>query len=174
MAPHVSEQEWMDYLSGTLDREKASRVRHHADTCPECAALLAELSSWHRSLTGEGARMREALKLPPAEMDRFLERSMERIRVACPEGIQAARRRTASEGLFLLRSLIEPIFGSGTARVVIDLAVRRCTVGPSPELSSREWPLFVNNLSESLASIGGSAAARLVNRAGIALVDEAA
>ena len=174
MAQHVLEQEWMDYLGGVLERDQAARIRRHADSCAECAQVLAELTHWHHQLTREGAHLRQALKLPPGEMDRFIERSMEEIRAASPEGPGATRRRTASERLFLLRSLIEPIFGSGTARVAIDLAVRRCTLGPARELSPRDWPLFVNNLSEALASIGGTSAGLLVNRAGSALLDEAA
>jgi hypothetical protein len=73
----------------------------------------------------------------------------------------------------VLRALIEPIFGRGTAQVAIDLAVRRCTPNPDTELGHRDWPQFVNNLSDTLGSISGAGAARLVSRVGAALAEAA-
>lgn len=174
MGHDISEREWLEYLGGTLPRAQAARIRRHVDTCAECAQLFGELTQWHHLLTNEGSRLRRAMDLPEYEMERFVDRAVEKICQAGPRGFPGGRSRTAAEGLFLLRSLMEPIFGSGTARVAIDLAVRRCTVNPGGELSGGDWPLFVNNLSEALASICGSAAGRLVNRAGAALLEEAA
>ena len=174
MTEHISEQEWMEYLGSALERARAAELRDHANTGAPCGQWLAELTTWHRMLAAEGARLRRAMELPAGEMDRFVTQSMEKICDSRPAGLRAAYGRTAAEGMFLLRSLIEPIFGSGTTRLTIDLAVRRCTVRPEHQLSGREWPLFVSNLSETLTSICGSAAGRLINRAGNALLEEAA
>jgi hypothetical protein len=142
--------------------------------CAECARLLDDLANWHDLLTREGASLREALQLPAPRMEEFVDRAVERICSAAHPDFEAGRGRSAAEGLFLLRSLLEPIFGSGTARIAMELAARRCTVHPEGELRGGEWPLFVRNLSETLASICGSAAGRLVNRAGIRLVEQGA
>ena len=173
MGHDISEQEWLEYLGGTLPGARSEYIRRHIETCAECAQLLRELTDWRQLLANEGSRLRGALSLPEEEMDGFVESSVKKIWVAGPR-FGSGRTRTAAEGLFLLRSLIEPIFGSGTARVAIDLAVRRCTVNPGAGLCGGDWPLFVNNLSEALASISGTAAARLVTRAGAALLAEAA
>jgi anti-sigma factor RsiW len=174
MGHNISEREWLEYLGGRLPRARAARIGRHVETCAECAQLLGELTGWSRLLAKEGSRLRSALSVPEDEMDRLIERTVEEIRLTDSQYQRRGRGRTTAQGLFLLRLLIEPFVGSGTARIAIDLAVRRCTVDPGSELCGGDWPLFVNNLSETLASICGSAAARLVARAGAALLAEAA
>jgi anti-sigma factor RsiW len=174
MGQHISEAEWLEYLGGSLPRAEASRILRHVETCPDCAQAHSELADWHNRLSNEGARLRRALTLPEAEMDRFVDQAVGEICGGVPCAIRRASGRSTAEGMFLLRSLIEPILGPGTARVAIDLAVRRCTLNPEVELRGGDWPLFVNNLSETLGSISGAAAARLISRAGAALLAEAA
>jgi Putative zinc-finger len=170
MGHDISEREWLEYVSGTLEPANTRRIQSHLDSCPECARLLDDLSNWHDLLTTEGARLRQSLQLPPEKMEAFVGQAVERICTAPHPGFAGAHSRTAAEGLFLLRSLLEPIFGRGTARVAMDLAARRCTLHPDGTLRGADWPLFVRNLSETLASVCGSAAGRLVNRAGNSLV----
>src|SRR4051812_46336607 len=134
MYGHFSEQDWLEYLSGTLPQNRAASIRQHVEVCGGCAELFGELTRWHGLITSEGSRLREALVLPREEMDRFVERSVGRICQASPVAVPCGEGRTAVEGMFLLRSLMEPIFGTGTARVAIDLAVHRCTVDPRGEL----------------------------------------
>lgn len=174
MGHDISEPEWLEYVSGAMPPAKAQRIESHVATCPECAHLLDELTNWHDLLTTEGASLRRALQLPDARMEAFVDRAVERVCAAAHPHFDAGRGRTAAEGLFLMRSLLEPIFGSGTARIAMDLAASRCTIHPEGKLLGGEWPLFVRNLSETLASICGSAAGRLVNRAGTCLVAQGA
>lgn len=172
MCHEIQEREWLDYVSGTLDARAAARVSSHLEACGECARLLVELHRWHDRLHAEGARLRKALELPAAEMDAFVERAVERICAEAGRPLRAGRRRSTAESMFVLRSLIEPIFGSGTAKVTMDLAVRRCTADPRGELEGGQWRLFVRNLSEALASICGTAAGRVVHSAGNSLAVE--
>jgi len=173
MTHGISEREWLEYLEGRLSRPRAVEIRRHLDGCPDCMHLLGELMEWQRRLTEEGGQLRSAMTPSPDETDRFVDRVMEQVLAASPKSWNASQARSTAQGLFLLRSLIEPIFGRGTAQVAIDLAVRRCTAQPDMELRHDDWPVFVNNLSETLGSISGSAAARLVSRVGAALAEAA-
>jgi hypothetical protein len=145
-------------------------VERHVATCAECAQLFAELSGWQRNLSEEGLRLRNAAAPSEEELDRFVGRALKAI---TGEPAPDRRGRSILQGLFLLRALIEPIFGRGTAQVAMDLAVRRSTSNSGNELGHGEWPVFVNNLSETLGSISGAAAARLVTRVGAALAEAA-
>jgi hypothetical protein len=167
----ISEAEWLQYAGGTLESARAEAIRVHVTGCAECAQVLRDLTQWHYLLNQEGARLRSALALPDPEMEGFVERSLQRIRHADE---QRGGNWSPAEGKFLLRSLMEPIFGAGTARVTIDLAVHRSTTHPEGGLNRGNWRLFVVNLSDAVASICGSAAGRLVNHAGIGLrIEEA-
>lgn len=172
MCHEIDEREWLQYVGGSLAAAAAARVAHHLETCPECAALEAELAGWQERLHAEGSRLRQALALPAGELESFVDRAVERIGAEPLPRRRGAKRRSAAESMFVLRSLIEPIFGRGTAKVTIDLAVRRCTADPDGELRHRDWRLFVRNLSDALASVCGTAAGRLVHRAGTSLAVE--
>jgi len=174
MAHDISEREWLEYVAGAASAEQATRIQRHVDGCPECARLLDDLVNWHDLLSTEGSRLRQALRLPEHEMDAFIDRTVDRIRSAPHPELAASSGRSPAERMFLLRSLIEPIFGSGTAGAAMDLALRRCTTHPEGRLVRDDWPLFVRNLSDTLASICGLAAGRLVNRAGHSLSPEGA
>jgi anti-sigma factor RsiW len=169
MTHGIEEREWLEYVDGVLKRSRAAEIERHVEDCADCAQLLAELSEWQRKLSREGLLLRNAAAPSDEEINHFVGRALETV----TGGTEAGNRRGWSivQGLFLLRALIEPIFGRGTAQVAIDLAVRRCTVSPGMELGRGEWPLFVNNLSETLGSISGGAASRLVMRVGSALAE---
>lgn len=94
-------------------------------------------------LRREAARLREAVHLSDEDLDRMLRR----------------RRWTPREAMLLLRLLVEPICGSGTAGAAIQLAERRSTAG-----AEFHWSLFVANLSETMAFLCGAATGRLVTR----------
>lgn len=170
MTHGIAEHEWLKYVDGTLERIRAGEIKRHVATCIDCAQLLAELGEWQQNLSREGLRLRNAAAPSEQELARFVDRALE----AGIGGVTAGQReRSTVRGLFLLRALIEPIFGRGTTRVAIDLAVRRCTLNPEMELRRHDWPTFVHNLSETLGSISGAAAARLVMRVGAALAEAA-
>jgi anti-sigma factor RsiW len=167
----ISEAEWLEYVSGTLGTARAGWVRMHLAACQECAQTFHDLSRWHDLLSREGAHLRRALAVSDREMEDFVARSMQRIRA---DSEPPNRGWSAAEGKFLLRSLMEPIFGVGTARATMDLAVLRSTTLDEGSLTGGNWRLFVANLSEAVASICGSTAGRLVNHVGIGLAIEEA
>jgi hypothetical protein len=163
----ISEEQWIQYIEGCLPELEGSGVRDHASLCSECAATLRELTLWHEKLTEEAAQVRAAFATSPASLDHLLADSLERIR-----GAEAKQSTTASwsfrEAAMLLRLLVEPFCGSGIAGAAISLAVRRSTVDGLPE-NTVTWTLFVSNMSETMASLCGKEAGRLVNQVGISL-----
>ena len=165
----ISEQEWMEYLGGTMAPAAAGRIQSHIETCPGCAELVREQRIWHDRMTKEAARVRWALELPEEDMARLLARTLAEIER--PGGLpeEARRGRTTVESMLLMQTLMEPIFGAGTARMAMELAVRRSTTDPRGDLENSDWPLFVTNLSETVATFCGSAARRLVSCAGVCL-----
>lgn len=167
----ISERQWLEYLDGTLGSAEQGRVRAHVEQCAGCAKLAAELMVWRDSLLAAGERLREASRLPDEALDLMLSRSIERLRSAEPDGIRSNFAWTVAEGITVLRFLMEPICGPGTARAAIDLAVRRSADDRS-RLNTRNWRLFVGNLSDATALICGLAAGRLVDRAGLCLAIE--
>jgi hypothetical protein len=69
----------------------------------------------------------------------------------------------------LLRLLVEPFCGPGTAGAAISLAVRRSTVADGQSDAPAVWNLFVSNMSEMISSVCGTEAGRLVNQVGVCL-----
>lgn len=162
----ISEQEWLDYVSGMLAPARAGFIRSHAATCVKCARTLGSFAEWHDLMVREGSRLRGALALPSDEMESFIADSVEAICAGeGPEG----RSWSVAEGVFFMRVLMEPICGAGTARASIELAVQRSTTHSEGGLRRRNWQLFVANLSEVVASVCGLAAGSLVKHAGASL-----
>ncbi len=164
----ISERKWLEFLDGTMDPEERRGIRAHLEKCAGCAKLASELAVWRNLLLAEGLRLREASRLPDEELDLLLARSMERIRSAEPVGARSSFAWTVADGIRVLRFLMEPICGPGTARAAIELAVRR-SADDGSRVSGRNWRLFVGNLSDATALICGLAAGRLVDRAGLCL-----
>jgi len=165
MKHEISEQEWIGYLAGALPEDAAGRIRSHIAVCAECERLAEEQRVWHDRLTREAARVRWALELPERQMALILARTLEQVR-RIDDARPVHRVGGALESMLLMQSLMESVFGAGTARMAMDLAARRTVCG---ELDGPDWPLFVTNLSEAVAPMGGSAAARLVCCAGACL-----
>jgi hypothetical protein len=171
MTHGISEQQWLEYIAGGLDRAERERVLTHAERCADCARLLSELEAWHDLMTAEAARLRRACRLPDGQLDDMLARSLERIHAAEPAGLRQGLAWTVREAMSLLSSLTESFGGPGTARATMDLAVLRSTDSRGV-VTGTNWRLFVANLSEVIDSVCGSAAARLVGRAGACLMVE--
>lgn len=174
MKHDISEQEWLEYMNGSLPRARQDRIRNHIEGCAECAALLQELNAWHQLMAQEGSRLRLSFEIPEREIDHLITGAIERIRAAEPQELQVCGAWTPAEGMFLLHSLMEPICGLGTARATMNLAVQRSTADSSGGVNGGNWRLFVANLSEAIASVCGSAAGRLVDRVGVCLAIEEA
>jgi anti-sigma factor RsiW len=163
----ISEQDWLEFVDGTLDSGRSRKIEQHVAVCPGCAGLRAELEAWHEILREEASRLQLAIDCPEDEVDRMLETAIERIHKLEPAGIRTCASWTTAEALMLMRSLLEPFCGVGTACATMNLAARRASAGEDGEVTGRNWPVFVSNLSEALASVCGMAAARLVDRAGL-------
>ena len=163
---------WLEYVDGVAPIEDTRGIRMHIAGCEECSRTFSELRAWHELMTSEASRLHAAMDLPDRDVERLLEHTMEKIRAAEPACLHTDLGWTISEGMILLRSLLEPICGLGTAKAAMDLAVQRATANQPGSLSERNWRLFVSNLSDAVASICGSAAGRLVGQAGTCLAIE--
>ncbi len=145
----ISEQQWLAYVDETGDNAERTRIDAHTRGCPECGRLALDLKAWRGLLTQEAARSRVAVQLDGTDLDSLLAGCMDRMR--------GGSRWTLAEAMMLMLSLLEPLCGLGVARVTRDLAMQR---------SGGNWKLFVASLSETIASVCGSAAGLLVSRAG--------
>lgn len=112
----------------------------------------------------EAGLLRDAFALTADRREAMLSASLGRIRA-----MESRSRWTAPQAVALLRSLLTPFCGLGTARATIDLAVRRST---GTQKETLEWALFVVNLSEAIESVCGSATGRLVGQVGQSLAVE--
>jgi len=168
--PHgISEQQWIEYLDGSLNSPQSVALRDHARCCPECAETLRELSLWREKLVEEAALVRAAFEASPADLDRLLSASLERIRPFEPAAYFSDPSWSFREAVTLLRLLVEPFCGSGTAGATIHLAVQRSTLNGTYAHTPAAWELFVSNMSEVVSSVCGTAAGRLVNQVGACL-----
>ena len=163
MQDHIREADWLRFLDDPGDREAGAPVREHMARCARCADLFESLKSIREGLAIEGARIRAAFAATDAEIDGLLTRCLAEIRSPSHEGWSAA------EATLLLRVLIEPICGRGTAGATISLARRRSLAAAEEHLTGGSWSLFISNLSDAMSSICGAAAGRLVRRAGFSI-----
>ncbi len=166
-----SERQWLEFLDGTIEPAEQAQVLEHLAGCADCATLASELVVWRTRLLEEGQGLREAFSVPEEAFQSMLSSSIERIRSAEPAGVRSSFGWTAAEGIIVLRFLMEPICGPGTARATIELAVQR-SAGEGSRVTGSNWRLFVGNLSDAAAWICGSAFGRLVYRAGLGLAIE--
>jgi anti-sigma factor RsiW len=165
----ILEQQWIEYIEGTLHDRESARLRNHANTCAECARTLRELSVWREKLFEESARVRTAFETSPNDLDRLLAASLERIRGLEPASERRDPHWSFREAVMLLRLLVEPFCGSGTAGATVNLAVQRSTLQGLSADTPAAWSLFVRNLSETMSSVCGTAAGLLVNEVGACL-----
>lgn len=165
----ILEHQWLEYLDGGLDVAESARLRDHASTCPECANTLRELSRWREKLVEEAALVRAAFETSPESLDVLLAASIQRIRGFEPAAQRSDPRWSFKEAVLLLRLLVEPFCGPGTAGAAISLAVRRSTLADSRSDTPAAWNLFVSNMSEMMSSVCGTEAGRLVNQVGVCL-----
>ena len=113
---------------------------------------------WDTALQLEGARLRNAASSDDAQVEHLLRK--------CLTELASSGPWTRPQATLLMRSLLEPLCGAGAARTITDLATRRS--------DHDNWRAFVNNLSDDVESICGSAAGLLVGRAGLSLAVESA
>lgn len=167
----IPEQSWLAWLDGTLEAGERSALEAHLRQCPDCRQRSRQLRQWREQLHAEAERLRAALSPSEAELEQMVDRSLRRIREVVEEG--GLRRWTVTEALAILRFLMEPICGPGMVRAVVERAAERSRAA-GRTLTWGNWGLFVSHLSNTTASVCGSAVGRLVARAGLCLAEEAA
>jgi hypothetical protein len=158
MQDDFSQEQWLRYMDGDAD----PAMRKHVDGCADCRALVSSIEDIGAMLSEESAHARDLASPTSAELDQMLVRCLTELRGELNPGPVW----TPNEAVLLMRALVEPICGPGTAGASILLAIRRSTSG---RLTEGNWNLFVSNLSDVMVSVCGSAAGRLVNRAGVCL-----
>jgi hypothetical protein len=163
MQDHITDPEWLRFLDGPHDCEGNQRIREHIAGCINCARLLQSFEHVRRGLATEGALIRTSVRMSDSEIDALLGRCLAEVRADCHTGW------SATEATLLLRLLIEPICGRGTAGATINLARRRSLPAAEEHLTGRNWSVFISNLSDAMGSICGAAAGRLVRRAGFSI-----
>lgn len=157
---HPEHEEWLFYLDGAMNSAELRNIRRHIEDCAYCARFLSSVTAVRARLRTEADRLRDADGMSDQELEAMLERCLDEL---------APPRWTPREGMLMLRLMLEPICGSGTAGVTMRLAIERSTAGAPERVTERNWSLFVANLSDAMASVCGSAAGRLVSRAGVCL-----
>ncbi len=162
MAHGVNEQQWLRYLDGELNRIERTQFEDHLAACPSCTSEAGDLRRWHELLRTEGARLGEALRAGGECVEQLVEQSVLRVRG------RHAGPWTVRDGLSILRSIMEPICGSGATNAAMSLAIRR-SAGAEEDLSGTNWALFVGNLREATTVVCGLATGRLISRAGFCL-----
>jgi hypothetical protein len=163
MQDHIRDADWLRFLDDPRGGDRGEHIREHVAGCVKCAKLLKSLELVRESLATEGARVRASSAISDSEVDALLERCFVQIRSSSQTGW------SATEATLLLRVLIEPICGRGTAGATISLARRRSLSAAGEDLTSGSWRLFISNLSDAMSSICGAAAGRLVRRAGFSI-----
>lgn len=160
MQDDFSEKQWLLYIDG----EPSPGMREHVEACADCRAFLASMVDVGQMLQQEAALVR-ADTPSDDELERMLANCLARLRT---DSKIIQPQWTPNEAVLLLRALVEPICGQGTAGASILLALRRST-SSDQRVTQSNWNLFVSNLSDVMVSVCGSAAGRLVNRAGFCL-----
>jgi hypothetical protein len=113
-------------------------------------------------LSAEGARLRQAIAVAGPDVDRMLEASLKRI----AEEATVRSGRTVTEGILVLRALLDPVFGPGMVRAAVDGALGRTAPGG---ITVECWRAFVDDLSATIQSLCGVAAGRFAGRAAVSL-----
>ena len=167
MQDHITDADWLRFLDDPQDEEHGRPIGEHVAGCADCAKLLDSLKVMRDGLATESARVRAACAMTDSEIDELLGRCLSKIRSSSITGWGTGW--SAAEATLLLRLLIEPICGRGTAGATISLARRRSLPATEENLTSGTWRLFISNLSEAMSSICGAAAGRLVRRAGFSI-----
>lgn len=163
MQSHITDADWLRFLDAPRDCEDNQRVSEHIAGCARCATVLDSFESVRQGLVTEKDRIRGAVAISDSEIDALLERCLAQIRTEPHAGW------SATEATLLLRLLIEPICGHGTAGATISVATRRSLPVTEENLTSKSWSTFISNLSDAMSSVCGAAAGRLVRRAGFSI-----
>ena len=145
----IDERQWLLYLDG----ERCAEIEKHLPECADCSDTVEQLRRWRTALLQEGSRLQAATASGDARMERMLE--------ACLADPAGGRFWTRQQATLLLCSLLEPFCGAGAARAITEVTVRRC--------AASSWRGFVGSLSDTVESICGSAAGRLVGHAGLGI-----
>jgi hypothetical protein len=163
MQNHITDADWLRFLDAPRDSEGSRHVREHIAGCARCANVLQSLESVRAGLATEAERIRNVVAVSDSEIEALLGQCLARIGTGPHTGWSAA------EATLLLRVLIEPICGRGTAGATISLARRRSLPITQEHLTSKSWSVFILNLSDAMSSICGAAAGTLVRRAGFSI-----
>ena len=168
MTHGVTQQQWLDFMDGNLDAGRRREIQQHLELCPECYGDYLEMMAWGHAIESEASRLRDAIDRAEPGMDRLVQDALERIRAVGLEPC-AAGPYTTSRSLFVLRTLLAPICGIGTARAAIQLARRDAGLLAGDRFGASEWRDFVAILSRTISQQCGIAAGRLIVSVGLGL-----
>jgi len=101
----ISDQQWVDYLEGTLPPDESARVQSHLSVCGDCQSLFAQLSSADAGLFSETTRLAQAIAVDDETVDRIRSGVLRRVR----------RTRDVPARIERLRDLVSAMCGAGTA-----------------------------------------------------------
>jgi hypothetical protein len=127
---------------------------------------ISEEQWMEQRLALEASRLRSNLAVPDEELSVLFSKCLDQIRETGTAADSARVHWTVREATMLIRLLVEPICGVGTAHALLSLAVKRSTATDQDSVTESNWRLFVSNMSDAITSVCGSATGRLVNRVG--------
>jgi hypothetical protein len=165
----ISERQWLEFLEDSAEPGEAVRIQQHLAECPECSGLYAQLRAWGEAVQREATCLRRGAELSEPEIDRLLAGALNRIRTTQLPNDSPSRIWSAQEAMMLLRLLLAPLCGLGTARAAIRFAATEADANGENAITGDNWRNFVSNLSQTISQQCGLATGRLVGRVGISL-----
>lgn len=166
-----AQQEWFEYLEGTLPPAQRAHLSAHLDSCPQCAQLLHQIRAWEQKVEEEARSLVLHVERHPYDLDRMSTEMMCRIRLDSPPAL-AARGMVFAEAVRLLQSVLDPLCGKGAAASAVRMAAERTGGWLDRRLSSERWPVFVRNLGEGVGAVYGVPAQLLIERVGALVAAE--
>ncbi|MCU1236440.1 MAG: hypothetical protein JWP63_4407 [Candidatus Solibacter sp.] len=165
----ITEQQWLAFLEDSLEPRERMRIQAHLDGCPDCRNLYSEMHAWGQAIARGAAKLRAGAELSEVQIERFVAMALIGIRVARRESKRRNESWSVPEALVLLRALLAPFCGLGTARAAVQLAVRESDLDEEGSASGTHWGKFVAYLTQTISQQCGISTGRLVGRVGVCL-----
>ena len=154
-----SEQQWLEFLDGSLPAAQTARFTAHVGQCGDCRRTASELRAWQAAISAEAGRLCEGFHRSEAEVAALLDRFLDRLH-------RGGAAIPIEKRLLLLNVLLTPLCGPEAVRRLVRAAGSACC---APALRDADWTLFINHLSALAASVCGTSAGRLIHQAGARL-----
>jgi len=164
MTDHIAQALWIGYLEDALDPGERTGVDRHLSLCPECSRLLADFEDCEAALASEAAVLRRELGMSEESAVFLAGEALSVLHRQAAVAAAALRRFTVYEGVRILQSVLDPIYGPAIVERVFRMAAITCSASVADGLEAHQWPEFAATLDLAASEIWGGAAGRAVRR----------